>query len=134
MGYPLGVLWKWRNGEYWNFKGILTNKYRSCILEVFHIFSGLTKHLFAGQYEVIRFHFKSTILHKNNQRNHKFSKKVAFLRYMEKANLRPQSREADSKQKPHRWLDTRLPSSWYWSHDLLDLSLKSLQLYNKIVF
>ena len=43
--------------------------------------------------------------------NDKFYRKVAFLMYTEMVNFRPQSRKAASKQKPHRGLGTRLPSS-----------------------
>ena len=57
--------------------------------------------------------------------------------YTEMFNFRPQSWKAASKPKPHRGLGTRLPSWWQWSRDSLDLrslSLKSLYIYNDIIF
>ena len=52
-----------------------------------------------------------TIIHKNNETNDKFYRKVAFLMYTEMVNFRPQSLKAAPKQKPHRGLGTRLPFS-----------------------
>ena len=47
---------------------------------------------------------------KNNDTNSKFSRKVTFLMYTEMVNFRSQSLKVASKQKPHRGLDTSLPS------------------------
>ena len=53
----------------------------------------------------------STTLDKNNEKNDKFYRKVAFPMYTEMVNFRPQSLKAASKLKPDRGLGTRLPSS-----------------------
>ena len=55
---------------------------------------------------------KIACIHKNNETNDKFYRKVAFLMYTEIVNFTPQSLKAASKQKPHRGLGTRSPSSW----------------------
>ena len=54
-------------------------------------------------------HFKNvaTIIHKNNETNDKFYRKVAFLTYTESVKFRSQSRETASKRKPYRGLGTR---------------------------
>ena len=54
----------------------------------------------------------TTTMDKNNEKNDKFYRKVAFLMYTEMVNFRPQSWKAASKLKPDRGLGTRLPSSW----------------------
>ena len=54
----------------------------------------------------------TTSIHKNNETNDKFYRKVAFLMYTEMVNLTPQSWKAASKLKPHQGLGTRSPSSW----------------------
>ena len=46
---------------------------------------------------------------KNNEKNDKFYRKVAFLMYTEMVNFRPQSLKAASKLKADRGLGTRLP-------------------------
>ena len=46
----------------------------------------------------------------NNEKNDQFYRKVAFLMYSERVNFRPQSWKEASKLKPHRGLETRLPS------------------------
>ena len=51
-----------------------------------------------------------TIIHKNNETNDKFYRKVAFLTYTESVKFRSQSRETASKRKPYRGLGTRYPS------------------------
>ena len=56
--------------------------------------------------------WQTTIPHKNNEITDKFYRKVAFLMYTEMVNFMPQSWKAASKQKPHRGLGTRMPSSW----------------------
>ena len=48
---------------------------------------------------------------KNNEKNDKFYREVAFLMYPEMVNFSPQSGKAASKLKPDRGLGTRLPSS-----------------------
>ena len=52
-----------------------------------------------------------TTMDKNNEKNDKFYRKVAFLMYTEMVNFRSQSLKAASKLKPDRGLGTRLPSS-----------------------
>ena len=49
----------------------------------------------------------TTIIHKNNETNDKFYRKVAFLTYTESVKFRSQSRETASKRKPYRGLGTR---------------------------
>ena len=53
----------------------------------------------------------ATTMDKNNEKNDKFYRKVAFLMYTEMVNFRPQSLKAASKLKTDRGLSTRLPSS-----------------------
>ena len=48
-----------------------------------------------------------TIIHKNNETNDKFYRKVAFLTYTDSVKFRSQSRETASKRKPYRGLGTR---------------------------
>ena len=53
---------------------------------------------------------RATIMCTNNEKNDQFYRKVAFLMYSERVNFRPQSWKEASKLKPHRGLETRLPS------------------------
>ena len=48
-----------------------------------------------------------TIIHKNNETNDQFYRKVAFLTYTESVKFRSQSRETASERKPYRGLGTR---------------------------
>ena len=54
---------------------------------------------------------QSTTMDKNNEKNDKFYRKVAFLMYTEMVSFRSQCCKAASKLKPDRGLATRLPSS-----------------------
>ena len=54
----------------------------------------------------------TTTMDKNNEKNDKFYRKVAFPMYTEMVNFRPQIWKAASKLKPERGLGTRLPSLW----------------------
>ena len=58
----------------------------------------------------------ATIMCKNNEKNDKFDRKVAFLMYMEMVNFRPQSWKSASKLKPHRGLGTTIAVRNYWNN------------------
>ena len=65
-----------------------------------------------------------TSIHKNNETNDKFYRKVAFLMYTEKVNFRPESWKAVLKQKLHRRLGHYI--SILVIMIMVTLSLKSL--------
>ena len=62
---------------------------------------------FQGWFQPSYFNLLPTIIHKNNETNDKFYRKVAFLTYTESVKFRSQSRETASKRKPYRGLGTR---------------------------
>ena len=67
--------------------------------------------ILSGQRFVLNILLATTMPCKNIGTNDKFCRKVALLRYTERLKFMFQSWNSASKQKPHRRLGTRLPSS-----------------------